>query len=83
MGPKELVRGPFLARDFLLNTLLAIGAVVLLGLRLPPLEYLAPSQGVASLNPSGGGALYVLTAVWLDRAFLLSPFWRSREKKIE
>jgi Zn-dependent protease with chaperone function len=79
-APKELARGRFLARDFLINTFLAIGAIVLFGLRLVPLEFPAASQ---TLRPTGWSALYVLVVVWLNRAFLFSPFWRSREDKIQ
>lgn len=79
-APRELVRGPLLARDFMINTFLAVAAAVLLGLRLPPLDSLAPAP---TLNHTGGGALYVLAVVWLNRAFLFTPFWRSRDAKIE
>ena len=74
---RELVRGPLLARDFVINTFLAVAAAVLLGLRLPPLDSLASAP---ALTPTGGGALYVLAAVWVNRAFLLSPYWRSRDE---
>ena len=79
-APRELVRGQLLARDFLVNTFLAVAAAVMLGLRLPPLDSLAPTM---TLTSTGGGALYVLVVVWLNRAFLLSPYWRSRDEKIE
>ena len=78
-APRELVRGQLLARDFLVNTFLAVAAAVMLGLR-PPLDSLAPTP---TLTSTGGGALYVLVVVWLNRAFLLSPYWRSRDEKIE
>jgi Zn-dependent protease with chaperone function len=79
-APKELVRGPLLARDFLINTFLAASAAVLLGLPLLPVDSLGPR---APLHPTGWGALYVLTVVWLNRAFLLFPHWRSRDSKAE
>ena len=79
-APRELVRGPLLARDFMINTFLAVSAAVMLGLRLPPLDSLAPTP---TLNHTGGGALYVLIIVWLNRAFLFSPYWRGREVKLE
>jgi len=77
-APKELVRGPLLARDFLINTFLAAAAAVLLGLRLLPVDSLSPH---APVHPTGWGALYVLMVVWLNRAFLLFPYWRSRDSK--
>jgi Zn-dependent protease with chaperone function len=79
-APKELVQGPLLARDFLINTFLAVAAAVVFGLRFPLLDSLAPAT---TLVPTGGGTLYVLMVVWLNRAFLLLPYWRSRDAKAE
>src|SRR5690348_3679698 len=77
---RELVRGELLARDFMINTFLGVAAAVLIGLRLPPLDSLAPTP---SLTATGGGVLYVLVVVWINRVFLLFPYWRSRDEKAE
>lgn len=81
LAPRTLVRGHFLVRDFVLNTFIAVGLLILFGLRFPMLDSLVPGPDSASLNPTGGGALYVLVVVWLARAQLFIPFWRMREKK--
>jgi Zn-dependent protease with chaperone function len=80
VAPQILVKGPLLARDFLLNTFLAIGVILVFGLGLPPLDSLAPSRNSIDPGPTFGG-LYVLVVVWLARAFVLTPYFRTREKK--
>jgi Zn-dependent protease with chaperone function len=79
IAPGRLVRGAFLARDFLLNTFIATGMAVLFGLRFPILDSISPSVDSEALRATGGGAFYVLAVVWISRAFLLWPFWRFRE----
>lgn len=80
-SPRTLARGQFLVRDFLLNTFVAVGIVILFGLRFPLLDSLASDSDSASFAPTGGGALYVLAVVWITRVFLLTPFWRMRDKR--
>jgi Zn-dependent protease with chaperone function len=74
--PRALVRGQYLVRDFFLNTLLAIGTMVLFGLGFPLVDDLFRSSDSPNLNSSYGG-LYVLLVVWLARLFVLLPFWRT------
>jgi Zn-dependent protease with chaperone function len=81
LAPRTLVRGHFLVRDFVVNTFIAVGILVLFGLRFPMLDSLAPVSDCTCLNPTGGGALYVLVIVWLARVLLFTPYWRMREKK--
>ncbi len=80
VSPQTLVKGQFLARDFLLNTFLAIGVILVFGLGFPPLDSLARSWNPADPGPTFGG-LYVLVVVWLTRVFVLTPYFRAREKK--
>jgi Zn-dependent protease with chaperone function len=79
IAPTRLVRGAFLARDFLLNTFIATGMAVLFGLRFPILDSISPSADSTALRATGGGFLYLLAVVWISRAFMLRPFWRFRE----
>jgi Zn-dependent protease with chaperone function len=78
MPPRDLVRGQFLARDFYLNTFLAVGTIVVFGLRFPVIDDLVRSFDSANPNPSYGG-LYVLLVVWVSRVFVFLPYWRARE----
>jgi Zn-dependent protease with chaperone function len=78
MSPQSLVRGQSLAYDFLMNTLLATGVILLFGLGFPLFDDLSRSSDPADLNPALGG-LYVLLVVWLVRFMTLLPYWRARE----
>jgi Zn-dependent protease with chaperone function len=78
MPPRAVVRGQYLARDFFLNTFLAIGTIVLLGLGFPLVDDLFRFSDVANPSPSYAG-LYVLLVVWVSRVFVLLPYWRMRE----
>lgn len=80
VAPQILVKGPLLARDFFLNTFLAIGVILVFGLGFPPLDSLAPSRNPVDTSPTFG-SLYVLVVVWLARAVVLAPYFRAREKK--
>jgi Zn-dependent protease with chaperone function len=75
--PGALVRGQYLVRDFFLNTLLALGTIVVFGLGFPLVDDLFGSSDSANLRPSYGG-LYVLVVVWVARAFVFWPYWRTR-----
>jgi Zn-dependent protease with chaperone function len=81
MAGRDLARGRFLVRDFFINTLLAIGIAILFGLRFSPLDWLVSSPGAAAEHLAEGTGWYVLAAVWINRMFLLVPFWRSRPDK--
>lgn len=76
--PRTLLRGKFLARDFMLNTFLAIGVILVFGLGFPPLDDLARGSALMDLKPALGG-LYVLAVVWVTRVLILMPYWRTRE----
>jgi hypothetical protein len=73
-----VARGRFLTRDFLLNSSLAVGVILVFGLSFPPLDGLGGSPTSVGVNASLGG-IYVLIVVWLTRVFILVPFWRVRE----
>jgi hypothetical protein len=79
ISPRSLVRGPFLARDFLLNLFIATGVAVLFGLRFPFLDSFSAASDSASLKPGGGGYLYVLAVVSIARLLFLWPYLRFRE----
>jgi hypothetical protein len=81
MPPGDLARGRFLVRDFLINTFLAVGIAVLFGLRFSLLDWLVSSPGAAAEHLADGVGWYVLAAVWINRIFLLVPFWRSQPDK--
>ena len=76
MSPQTLVRGQFLAHDFLVNTVLATGVILLFGLGFPLFDDLSRSTDPADLHPALGG-LYVLLVVWLVRFLVLLPYWRD------
>jgi len=81
VSPRALLRGQYLVRDFFLNTLLAVGAILLFGLGFPLVDDLFSSSDLANPSPSYGG-LYVLLVVWLARVLVLLPFRRTRENKL-
>lgn len=80
--PQLLVRGQSLVRDFLLNTFLALGVILVFGLGFPPIDELGRPSNSTDVNPSLGG-LYVLLVVWLARVFVFLPFWRARPAVLE
>jgi Zn-dependent protease with chaperone function len=75
LAPRAAVRGALLARDFLLNSFLAVGVILLFGLSFPPFESNSTSVDV---NAALGG-IYVLIVVWLARALMFAPYWRARD----
>lgn len=80
MAPQTFVKGPLLARDFMVNTFLAICVILVFGLGFPPLDSLAIPRNSIDPSPTFGG-LYVLVVVLLARAFVLTPYFRARDKK--
>jgi len=76
MSPQTLVRGQFLAHDFLVNTVLATAVILVFGLGFPLFDDLSRSTEPADLHPALGG-LYVLLVVWLVRFLVLLPYWRA------
>jgi Zn-dependent protease with chaperone function len=76
MWPQTMVRGQFLAHDFLVNTVLATAVILLFGLGFPLFDDLSRSTDPADLHPALGG-LYVLLVVWLVRFLVLLPYWRA------
>jgi Zn-dependent protease with chaperone function len=70
LSPRAAVRGLSLVRDFILNTFLAIGAAVLSGLRFSLLG-----------DGSGSSFLCLLCMVWITRAVLFWPYFRSSESE--
>ncbi len=78
MAARDLARGRFFVRDFFINTFLAIGIAVLFGLRFSLLDWLVSPPGAAAEHLAEGTGWYVLAAAWINRMFLLFPFWRSR-----
>jgi hypothetical protein len=81
MAARDLARGRFLVRDFLINPFLAVGIAVLFGVRFSLLDWLVPSPGAAAEHLADGAGWYALAVVWINRIFLLVPFWRSRPDK--
>ena len=78
-SPQTVVRGQFLVRSFLLNTFIAVGAILVFGLDFPPFDDFRSPSDSALMSPSFSG-LYVLVVVWLTRVFALLPYWRARGK---
>ena len=81
VSPRTFVRGPLLARIFLFDTFVAVGIAILFGLRFPILDSISSASDPADLSPSGGAVLYIVATVWITRAVMLWPYWRSRESK--
>ena len=80
-SPQTLIRGRFLARDFFVNTIVAVGVIIVFGLGFPLLDAPTRSPDSADVTPSWG-ALYVLAVVWFTRIFLFTPYWLMGRKKI-
>jgi hypothetical protein len=76
-SPQTFVRGQALVRDFLLNSFIALGAILVFGLGFPPLDDLRRPSDSALIAPSFSG-LYVFVVVWLARVFVLLPYWRAK-----
>jgi Zn-dependent protease with chaperone function len=79
MSPRTAVRGRLLARDFLLNSILAIAAILVFGLSFPLLDGSCPCPSSVDVNAALGG-IYVLVTVWLTRALILAPYWRFQDQ---
>ena len=81
MPPQALAHGKYLVRDFFLNSILAVGAILICGLSFPLVDDLFRSLDSVELHESYGG-LYVLLVVWFVRVFVLVPYWRIRENSL-
>jgi Zn-dependent protease with chaperone function len=79
MSPRTVVRGRVFARDFLLNSFVAVAVILVFGLSFPPLDGLGGSAASVDVNAAFGG-IYVLVVVWLTRAFVFIPYWRVRDQ---
>jgi uncharacterized membrane protein len=77
IAPRTAVRGAVLARDFLLNSFLALGVILMFGLSLPFFQADSP-RTAADVNSAWGGA-YVLVVVWLARALTFAPYRRASD----
>jgi Zn-dependent protease with chaperone function len=80
VSPRTIGRGRFLVRMFTFDTFVAVGVAILLGLRFPILDDIAPQSGPTDFTSTGGAVLYVLATVWIVRILVLLPFWRYREE---
>lgn len=78
-SPQTRVRGQFLVRDFLVNSFIALGAILVFKLGFPAFDDLRSRSDSALMTPSSS-SLYVFVVVWLARVFVLLPYWRSRRK---
>lgn len=82
-SPKLLVRGNFLSRFFLLDSLVATAVALLFGFQIPLLNPISTGSAPLDFNSSGAAYLYVLVSVWLVRVSLLWPYWRFHEVRAE
>ncbi len=79
ISPRTLVRGPFLVRIFLFDTIAAAGVAILCGPRFPFFDSACDTCSAAQSTFSGGAFLYVIATVWLWRLVTLWPYWRYQE----
>lgn len=77
----SLMRGALLARDFLVNTFLAVAVIVVLGLGFPMIDDLTSSPSPTQPHQPYGG-LYVLLVVWLTRLFVFIPYWKKSSEPV-
>ncbi len=79
MSPRKAVQSRNLVAEFFLNTLVAVGVILVFGLGFPLFTDFKPPDAPIDLNPDYSG-LCVLLVVWAVRIFLLIPYWRVREE---
>lgn len=79
ISPRDAVDGRHLYAEFFLNTMFAVGVILVLGISFPMFSNLSRRDGPMDLTTDYGG-IYVLLVVWAGRVFLLLPYWRSPEK---
>jgi Zn-dependent protease with chaperone function len=75
-SPRFAVQRQLLYVEFFLNTVVAVGVILLFGISFPLISSLSQRDSPVDLN-TDYGAIYVLSVVWAVRIFVLIPYWRS------